>query len=92
MSLAAKEKLGIAGSINALTRNLGMVFGIVISIALLYYKMSAKIGYNVQSYVVGRPDVFIYAMKFIYLTAAAVCSIGVMLTFIRMVGNVKKIK
>ena len=92
MSLASKQKLGIAGSINALTRNLGMVFGIVISIALLYNKMSAKIGYKVDSYVTGRPDIFIYAMRFVYLTAAALCSIGVILTFIRMVGNVKKFK
>lgn len=89
MSLAPKQKLGIAGSINGLTRNIGMVFGIAISVALLYNRMSAKIGYKVESYVIGRQDVFIYAMRFIYLTAAAVCFIGVILTFIRMAGAEK---
>ncbi|MTK11003.1 MAG: MFS transporter [Clostridiaceae bacterium] len=84
MSLVPRDKLGIAGSVNALVRNMGMVFGIAFSVALLYNRMSAKIGYNVTSFVPGRHDVFIYAMNIVYMAAASICAIGMMLTIIRM--------
>lgn len=83
MSLVHKSKLGIAGSINALVRNMGMVFGIAFSVALLYNRMSHSIGYRVVNFVPGRPDVFIYAMKFVYLSAASICVIGIILTLLR---------
>lgn len=83
MSLVHRSKLGIAGSINALIRNMGMVFGIAFSVALLYNRMSSEIGYKVLSFVPGRPDIFIHAMKFVYLTAAAICVWGMILTILR---------
>ncbi len=46
MSTVPRDKLGIAGSINALVRNLGMVCGIALSTTLLYNRMSYKIGYQ----------------------------------------------
>ena len=58
MSTVPKDKLGIAGSINALVRNIGMICGIVLSTTLLYNRMSYKIGYHVTNYVVGRNDAF----------------------------------
>jgi EmrB/QacA subfamily drug resistance transporter len=84
MSTVSKNKLGIAGSVNALVRNLGMVFGIGFSVSLLYNRMSTRIGYKVESYVPGRPDVFIYAMQFVYVSAAFICLIGIILTFLRL--------
>jgi EmrB/QacA subfamily drug resistance transporter len=83
MSTVPRVKLGIAGSINALTRNLGMVFGIAFSLTLLYNKMSLKAGYAVDSYITGREDIFIYAMKFVYRTAAVICILGILLTLSR---------
>jgi EmrB/QacA subfamily drug resistance transporter len=91
MSLVPKNKLGIAGSINALVRNIGMVFGIAFSVALLYNRMSAKIGYKVLNFVPGRPDIFIYAMKIVYIVAASICLVGMMLTVIRMYERKKKV-
>lgn len=85
MSAAPRDKLGVAGSVNALVRNLGMVFGIAFSITLLYNRMSVKIGYKVESYVAGRPDVFIYGMRFVYTSAALLCLVGITLTFFRLV-------
>lgn len=85
MSLVPRDKLGIAGSVNALVRNMGMVFGIAFSVALLYNRMSAKIGYNITSFVPGRHDVFIYAMNIVYIAAASICAIGMILTIIRMI-------
>lgn len=90
MSLVPREKLGIAGSINALVRNVGMVFGIALSVMLLYNRMSARIGYRVTSFVHGRQDVFIYAMNVVYSAAAAICAIGMILTIIRMINRKKK--
>jgi len=84
MSTVPKDKLGIAGSINALVRNIGMICGIVLSTTLLYNRMSYKLGYHVTNYVVGRNDAFIYGMKTVYITAAAICFIGAGLTALRL--------
>jgi len=84
MSTVPKDKLGIAGSINGLVRNLGMVCGIALSTSLLYNGMSHKIGYRVTNYVVGRNDAFIYGMRIVYITAAVICIVGAILTFLRL--------
>ncbi len=84
MSTVPKDKLGIAGSVNALVRNLGMVCGIALSTTLLYNRMSHKIGHHVTDYVVGRNDAFIYGMKTVYITAASICMLGAILTFLRL--------
>lgn len=93
MSLVPKYKLGIAASVNALIRNLGMVFGIAFSLTLLYNRMSSKIGYAVDSFVEGREDAFIYAMRFVYLSAAVICLIGMLMTLFRLTkGKDRKVK
>lgn len=89
MSTVPRYKLGIAASINALTRNVGMVFGIAFSLTLLYNRMSYKIGYTVDSFIEGREDVFIYAMKFVYLSAAFICIVGILLTLFRLIRGRK---
>jgi MFS family permease len=84
MSTVPRHKLGIAASVNGLIRNLGMVFGIAFSLTLLYNRMSAKIGYSIDNFVEGREDIFIYAMKFVYRTAAVICIVGALLTLVRL--------
>ena len=84
MSTVPKHKLGIAGSVNALVRNLGMVCGIALSTTLLYNRMSHKIGRRVTDYVIGRNDAFIYGMRVVYITAAVICMIGAILTALRL--------
>jgi len=92
MSTVPKDKLGIAGSINGLVRNLGMVCGIALSTALLYNRMSYKIGYRVTNYIVGRNDAFIYGMRIVYITAAIICLIGAILTFSRLHSSKVKLE
>ncbi|OFI06060.1 multidrug resistance protein Stp [Clostridium acetireducens DSM 10703] len=82
MSTVPKNKLGIAGSINALVRNLGFIFGVSCATTILYNKMSYKIGYKVLSYVPGRDDVFIYGMKWVYISASIFCFIGFTISLI----------
>jgi MFS family permease len=91
MSTVPKNKLGIAGSVNALIRNLGMVCGISLATTLLYSSMSSRIGYRVTDYIVGRNDAFIYGMKNVYITAAVICLIGTILTYLRLISKNKQI-
>ncbi len=84
MSAVPKDKLGIAGSINSLTRNLAQIFGVTLSTSFLYVCMSYKIGYHVIDYVIGRDDVFIYGMKWVYTILVIICGLGVFLTAFRL--------
>lgn len=90
MSTVPKNKLGIAGSVNALVRNFGMVLGTALATLILYDRMSAKVGYRVIDYVKGREDVFIYGMKCVYISAAAICALGAVITAIRFINSKKK--
>ena len=92
MSSVAKAKLGIAGSINALVRNLGMVFGIAISLTILYNRMSFKMGYRVIDFQKGMGAVFIYAMSYVYIIGALICLIGVALSLMRNILSNKMLK
>jgi MFS family permease len=87
MSTVPKNKLGIAGSINALVRNLGMVVGISLSTTLLYSMMSYKAGRHVVSYIEGRDDLFVYGMRYVYITAAIICASGAALTAFRLYSS-----
>jgi EmrB/QacA subfamily drug resistance transporter len=83
MSTVSKDKLGIAGSVNALIRNLGFVLGTSLSTLLLYNRMSHKIGYRVVDYIKGRDDVFIYGMRSVYISVGIMCLFGVLITALR---------
>lgn len=83
MSHAPRDKLGIAGSINALSRNMGMVAGIAFAVALLNGSMSARLGRPANGFVPESPEVFIYGMRIVFLSAAALCLAAIALTFAR---------
>ena len=83
MSTVSKDKLGIAGSVNALVRNIGLSVGIAVATILLYNRMSHKAGYKVLSYIEGRDDIFLYGMRYVYITAGILCMIGAVITFMR---------
>ncbi|PKM71810.1 MAG: MFS transporter, partial [Firmicutes bacterium HGW-Firmicutes-17] len=84
MSTVGRHQLGIAGSINALVRNMGMVCGIALATTLLYSSMSAELGYRVTDYVVGQNVAFINGMRTVYIVAAVICLIGAVLTLLRL--------
>lgn len=89
MGSVPRDKLGIAGSINALIRNMGMVSGIAFSVALLYNRMSAKIGYKVTSFKAGENSAFLYGMRAVYIAAAIICAVGLIMTALRMMRRKK---
>jgi len=83
MSTVPKDKLGIAGSINGLVRNAGMVLGVSLSSVWLWSFVSHKIGNKVLSFVPDRPDAFVYGMHWVFILEAAACLLGVALTGVR---------
>jgi len=83
MSHAPRDKLGIAGSINALARNMGMVSGIAFAVALLNGSMGARLGRRVSGFMPDRPEVFVYGMHVVFLVAAALCVAAIALTLAR---------
>lgn len=92
MSTVAHNKLGIAGSVNALIRNLGFVVGTSLSTLILYNRMSSRMGHRVVDYIKGRDDVFMYGMKWVYICAALFCFMGAIITALRFYNSKKKSK
>lgn len=82
MSSVPKEKLGIAGGTNALIRNLGLAFGVSASTSYLYFKMSEAAGFKVLGSIPGRPEIFVYGMKEVYIIVAIICFISFILSLI----------
>jgi MFS family permease len=80
MSSVAKEDLGVASSMNAFARNLGMVIGIALSTTVLYAAMSQKMGEKVTTYLNERPDVFVYGMKITFLCSLLLCLFSLIVT------------
>lgn len=80
MSKVPKTQLGIAGSINALIRNIGMVAGITLATTTLFGVMSAKAGVRIKDFGSTSPDLFLAGMHVVFLTASAICLTGALLT------------
>ena len=84
MSTVPPNKTGAAGSLNGLTRNLGNIFGISISTAVLYNLMSMRLGYMTNSFVEGRADVFVFGMRGVYFLAMGLAAVGLILSIVRL--------
>jgi MFS family permease len=83
MAHAPQDKLGIAGSINSLARNMGMVSGIAFAVSILYGVMSARLGRKVSGFVPGQPEAFIAGMRVAFLAAAALIVAAIAMTVLR---------
>lgn len=80
MSTVPKTQLGIAGSVNSLVRNLGMIVGISLATTTLFSVMSAKAGYRVTGLIPNRPDIFLEGMHVVFICSATICLISALLT------------
>ncbi len=87
MSSVDKKDLGVASSMNAFARNLGMVVGIALSTTVLYAAMSQKLGERVTTYINDRPDVFIHGMRITFLGSFLLCIISLGLMVWRILKN-----
>ncbi|MUG86337.1 DHA2 family efflux MFS transporter permease subunit [Paenibacillus timonensis] len=80
MSKIPKTQLGIAGSINSLVRNIGMVVGITVATTTLFSVMSSRAGRRVTGLVPDRPDLFLTGMHVVFMTSASICLVAALLT------------
>ncbi|AZS17302.1 MFS transporter [Paenibacillus lutimineralis] len=80
MSKVPRTQLGIAGSINGLVRNIGMVVGITVATSTLFSVMSHKAGYRVTGLIPDRPDIFLTGMHVVFQTSATICLVAALLT------------
>lgn len=87
MSSVETKDLGIAGGLNALSRNLGMIIGVSVSTTVLFLSMSKFYGRSVTTYVEGRPDIFIDGMRVTMSFAVVICLIAIVMSVVRLIKS-----
>lgn len=80
MGSVEQKDLGVAGSINSLSRNLGMVIGISSATTVLFAAMSMAKGSRVTTYLPKQPEIFIYGMHVVFNISMIICFITVILS------------
>ncbi len=91
MSSVKQNKLGVAGSLNSLARNLGMIIGIALSTTILYSAMSHKIGYKVVTYIDNKPMIFVYGMHVAFMVSFILCVVACIISAYRLFEKNKKV-
>jgi len=81
MGSVSRDKLGVAGSINAFFRNFGMVSGTTISVML--FMAVTKLGINNISNSTFDTEVFLKGFRAVMLTSAAFTLVAVILSAVR---------
>lgn len=71
MSTVESKYLGIAGSVNALGRNLGFVLGTTLATTVLFLAMSVQLGRRISGYLASQPQVFLKGMHVAFYVALA---------------------
>jgi MFS family permease len=82
MGYAPQEYQGVAGSLTALFRNIGMGLGVSLATTSLYYGMSLKAHRTVNYYPKNNPDWFLSGMSFSYITALIILILAIVLVVI----------
>lgn len=84
MNSVEVKDLGIAGGINALARELGMIIGISAATTVLFSSMSHTAGHTVTSYVPAHPELFISGMHVAFMVSLAICLLATVITGVRL--------
>ena len=92
MGSARPEDLGFMGGFAAFARNFGQVLGLTVCTSVLYGTMSAEAGKPVTDFVDGKPELFLYAMSFVFLLLAIMVFCGFIATVVRYVRMRKAVK
>ncbi len=84
MGAVPRSKVGVVGGLNALTRNVGMIFGTSLSVSLFSYRIHALTG-KVESLGQGTTDVnaFMNALHTVFWAAACICIVGAIVSSTR---------
>ncbi|MFV0555934.1 MAG: MFS transporter [Lactovum sp.] len=89
METVDRKYLGIAGSINALVRNVAFVLGASLATIFLFVSMSNQLGYKVTSYLKNEPLSFLNAFHFVFIIGLTVVSITWLLGLFRLISAKK---
>ncbi|MDR0885302.1 MAG: MFS transporter [Clostridiales Family XIII bacterium] len=85
MGSVEKKYLGIAGSINALARNLGMISGITIATTILFFSMSKLVGHRVNTYLHEQPEIFLTSMHVAFYVSLGIALMTLCLVLYRLI-------
>lgn len=83
MSAVPFNRLGIAGSVNALARNLGMILGVSLSTSSLFLVMSAISHHTISSYPYHQSGLFIDGMRIAFLISAVLLAVADIIAIVR---------
>ncbi|MDP4086833.1 MAG: MFS transporter [Bacillota bacterium] len=89
MSTVPRSQLGVAGSVNSLVRNIGMVVGISMATTTLFSVMSHIAGHRVTGLIPNRPDIFLSGMHVVFIGSASICLLSALLTGWRLLRSKK---
>lgn len=89
MSNAPQDKLGVAGAVNALARNVGMITGTTIVTTTLYISMSHQLGRKITTFPVDNPNVFVNGLHFSMFFGMMLVIIAWLLTGYRLILRLK---
>lgn len=84
MNSVEVKDLGIAGGINALARELGMIIGISAATTVLFSSMSHTAGHTVTSYIPSQPGLFISGMRVAFMVSLVICLVATVITGVRL--------
>ncbi|WP_438433011.1 MFS transporter [Gorillibacterium sp. sgz500922] len=90
MSRIDRTQLGLAGSVNSLVRNIGMVVGITVATTTLFHVMSNRAGYRVTELIPERPDIFLSGMHVVFIVSSSICLVAAIITGWRMLEARKR--
>jgi EmrB/QacA subfamily drug resistance transporter len=90
MSLVEKKYLGVAGSVNALVRNIAFVTGTSLSTIILFIAMSQILGIRVTGYVATSPAAFISGLHRAFIGALILVGITWLRGLVRLLGKTRK--
>lgn len=80
MSSVPVKDLGVAGGVNALARELGMVIGISVATTVLFAAMSRVAKRQVTAYLPAHPGIFITGMHVAFLVSLSICLVATIIT------------
>lgn len=83
------KDLGIAGGINALARNFGMIIGISLATTVLFSSMGHTAGRTVTSYEPAHPELFISGMHVAFTVSLVICLVATVITGVRLLRKNK---
>ncbi|MCY0874793.1 MAG: MFS transporter [Firmicutes bacterium] len=84
MGAAPRDKVGLVGGLNALMRNMGMVFGIALSVSLFAARLHSLAGKAYTGMTTETtPAAFMSALHTVFWAAAIVCIAGALISSLR---------